>query len=933
MGTTSTPLSRRLIGRDADLDFVRRFLMGTSVTGGALVMTGDAGVGKSALLHTVAQDAQGTGCTVLRVTGVQFEADIGYSGLNQLLVPLLPHLECLDEAHRDALRVATGIGTGDAPDRLLVSTATLLLLRQVAQEMPVLLVVDDIPWLDRATALVFGFVARRLVGSKIGFLATSRSDSDGYFERAGLPEYVLKPLPDDSSHELLRAAHPQLAFSVRRRIVEVARGNPLALVELPEVLSSPQQQAEIGMPSILPLTERLKDLFAVRVAELPPGCRQALLLAALDGTGDLSVIEGGVGSSFVNDLGPAERARVVAIDLASYRLTFSHPLLASAVVETATSGERRDAHRELAESLIAHPERRAWHLGEATVTADETVAKQLDAAAQCILARGDAAGAIAALSRAARLSPLAQDRSRRLAQAAYIGADAGGGLRSASALLESARQADPATLHRSLMAVAATAHLLINTDSHVETAHGLLAGAIEAHLASPEPNDAFALSEALHTLYLLSWYSSRADLWEQFIRSIDQLGDDVCGLLWLVSRTFGDAARAGSEVVERLDQAHREVPDETDPSRIVRLGTASVFADRLPDLRAVTWRVVRQGRRGESPGRRYIAALFHLCGGYLFTGRWKEVDDLAEEGLKVCEDQGYMFYIWYFRYIQSFMAALRGETDTNRELTDQIKRWAAPRGAHGVVLWAAQTQALSALGSGDVEEAYRQACLISPPGELAPFIQVAVWSALDLVEAAMRTGRTDEARRHAHAVRNSSMAELSPRLRLHVAVIEALTDPDPEKSDQHFKMALSVPEARRWPFDHARAELLHGEFLRRVRRTAEARTQLSSALTTFRELGSALWAERAATELRAAGRSLPRGEGEAAHALLTPQEWEIATLAASGLTNKQIGERLYLSHRTIGFHLYQIYPKLGITTRVALRDALSAIEEKPRRSG
>ncbi|MFJ8364213.1 ATP-binding protein [Streptomyces sp. NPDC093984] len=923
----TTPVhSRPLIGRQDELDFIRRFFTEASVKGGALIVTGDPGIGKSALLDAVAQDAERLGCTVLRVAGVQFEADIGYSGLNQLLVPLLPHLDHLDEAHRDALRVATGIGSGAAPDRLLVSMATLLLLRRVAEEAPVLLIVDDVPWLDRSTAVVLGFVARRLIGSRVGFLATARSGSDGYFERGGLPEHVLQPLGDDSAHELLQTVHPRLAFSVRRRLVTEARGNPLALVELPSVLSGPQQQAEASMPSVLPLNERLKTLFAERVAELPAGCRHALLLAALDGTGDLSVIEEGIGASFVDDLGPAERSRVVTVDLASYRLAFTHPLLASAVVESATSGERRDAHRTLADTLTAHPERRAWHLGEAAFSADEEVAKLLETAAQRNLARGDATGAVAALSRAARLSPLPQDKSRRLAEAAYIGADAGGELRSASVLLDSARRVDPA-LRDSLLAAAATAHLLINTDGDVDTAHTLVVGAVEAHLAGPEPYDDFALAEALHTLLLLCWYGGRAELWKPLFQAMDRLGEAVPELLWLTAHTFGDAARTGVQALPRLDRVLRESSAETDPTRVIRMGTASVYPDRLGDLREASWRVIRQGRRGESPARRHLGALMHLCVEYLSTARWDEVDGFAEEGLRICEEQEFHFFVWYFRYCQAFTAAARGQTDTSRVLTDQIKQWAAPRGAHGAALWAAQARALCAMGSGDLEEAYRQSCLVSPPGELAPFVPHAMWNALDLVESAIRTGRTDEARDHAGAVRNSNMAALSPRMAAQVDVIEAITATGKE-AERHFEAALAG-EARRWPFEHARTELLYGEYLRRARNTGEARTHLSSALAAFRRLGATPWANRAAAELRAAGEILPRAAGEAPKAQLTPQELEIATLAATGLTNKQIGERLFLSHRTVGSHLYQIYPKLGITTRAALRDALASLDEGP----
>ncbi|MEU3985102.1 AAA family ATPase [Streptomyces sp. NPDC026672] len=918
--------ARLLVGRGEELDFVRRFFTNASVQGGALVVTGDAGIGKSALLDAVAGEARERGSTVLRVAGAQFEADISYSGLNQLLVPLLDHLDSLNEAHRDALRVAIGIGSGPAPERLLVSTATLLLLRQVAQAAPVLLVVDDVPWLDRSTAVVLAFVARRLIGSRIGFLAAARAHTDGYFERGGLPEFVLRPLADAPAHELLQACHPGLAPGVRRRIVAESHGNPLALVELPATLSEPQRQAETAMPVILPLNERLTALFAERVAELPPRCREVLMLAALDGTGDLSVIEeAALGAPYIDDLAPAERARVVAIDLASHRLTFTHPLLASAVVESATTGERRDAHRALAETLTAHPERRAWHLGEAAALPDEEVAKLLEAAAQRNLAKGDATGAVAALTRAARLSPLAQDKSRRLAEAAYIGADAGGELRNASALLDSARRADPA-LRGSLLAAAATAHLLINTDGDVDTAHSLLAGAVEAHPSVADATEEFALAEALHTLLLLCWYGGRAELWTPLLAALDRLGDAAPELLWVVSRTFGDAARTGADGLARLDAVLSRLPEETDPTRIIRIGTASVYPDRLADVREASWRVVRQGRRGESPVRRHLGALMHICLDHFFTGRWDEADALADEGLRLCEEQEYNFFVWYFRYCQAVLSAVRGQNDTNRVLTEQIIQWSAPRGAHGAAVWGAQARALSALGGGDFEEAYRQSCLVTPPGELAAFVPHAMWGALDLVESAVRTGRTAEARAHSAALRASAMADLSPRLRLLVRAAGALTAADHEAAEL-YEAALADSDARRWPFEHARVQLLYGEQLRRARSTGAARTQLSNALAVFRGLGATPWAERAATELRAAGESLPREAGEGGRAaVLTPQEREIAALAASGLTNKQIGERLFLSHRTVGSHLYQIFPKLGITSRAALRDALAALD-------
>ncbi|WP_320779346.1 AAA family ATPase [Streptomyces sp. CRN 30] len=415
------PAGTPLVGRDEDLAYIRSFLTDSQVHGAALLLRGEAGVGKTAVLDAVAQGAARHGVQVLRANGVQFEADISYAGLNQLLVPLFDDFDVLDTVHRDALRVAVGIGSGPVPDRLLTSTAALL-LRTLAARTPLLIVVDDLPWLDRATNAVLGFVARRLVGSRIGFLAASREGIDGFFESSGLTEHRLGPLTDASSAELLVLAHPDVSPAVRRRIASEARGNPLALVELPRALTAEQRTTLAAVPSVLPLSERLQALFAARVAALDGRCRDLLLIAALDGTDDLATIEAaGADRAVVDDLAPAEQDRLIVISADNRRLSFRHPLIGSAVVEQATAADRRRAHQALAEALEDQPERRAWHLGEAAAGPDETVAALLEEAARRRLRRGDALGAVAALTRAAGLSPAPADESRRLAEAAGRG--------------------------------------------------------------------------------------------------------------------------------------------------------------------------------------------------------------------------------------------------------------------------------------------------------------------------------------------------------------------------------------------------------------------------------------------------------------------------------------------------------------------------------
>ena len=390
-------------------------------------MLGEAGAGKTLLLDAAAHAASESGIRVLRARGVEFEAGMSFSGLNQALLPVLGEFSELTATHRDALNVALGLGEGQPPDRLVVSNATVALLRGASIDRPLLLIVDDLPWLDRSSAGVLGYAARRVAGSRIGFLAASRTEEESFFDRVVLPELELRPLDAQAAGSLVDARFPTLAPNVRDRMLAEAQGNPLALLELPAVLSDAQRTALEALPAALPPGRRLQALFASRVRELPAPSRQLLLLMALDGTGELRLLNTtAAGSSWLEHLGAAEKSRLAYVDEATRRPAFRHPLIRSAVVELATGEERRQAHRELAGLWADHADRRAWHLAHATVGPDEQVAESLEQAAYQILRRGDGVGAIAALTRAAELSPRGSDRGRRLAEAAYIGADVAG---------------------------------------------------------------------------------------------------------------------------------------------------------------------------------------------------------------------------------------------------------------------------------------------------------------------------------------------------------------------------------------------------------------------------------------------------------------------------------------------------------------------------
>jgi DNA-binding CsgD family transcriptional regulator len=913
-----------LVGRGAALESIRGFLDATD-RGGALLVSGAAGVGKTVLLDAVAEAAVASGSRVLRAAGVEFEADVSYSGLNQILFPFYEAFGELEAAHADALRVALGFGSGAPPERLVLSNATLMLLRHVAKASPVLLIVDDLPWIDRASAAVLGFVARRLTGTRVTFLGSLRSGSETFFNGGGLPEYEVPPLDGESAQLLLNTRFPTLAGRVRQRLLSVAEGNPLALLELPTALSGEQRVALETLPPVLPLSQRLQALFVSRVSALSLSARRLLLLATLEGTGNLAVVQASARQagyeSDLEDLAPAEQDRLVAFHEGTRRLVFRHPLIRSAVVDACSSAERRAAHRALAQVLVSHPERRAWHLGEASVEPDEQVAGLLEQAARRIAARGDAVGAVAALVRAADLSPQDSNRARRLAEAAYIGADATGQLRNASELLEGARLADP-ELIGSLHFAAAAVFLIINGDGDIDTAHRLLVGAVEAGTHHYDAQDG-ALNDALHLLLLLCFFSGRAELWDPLYATLRRLRPEPPALLSVAAKTFSDPVRSGAGALNQLESVLSDLQKETDPGRIVRAGTGALYLDRLADVREPSWRVVLQGRDG-GPPRRHIGALMHLCLDDYLTGKWDECLELADEGTQVCHDSGYRFFTWYFWYCQAVVAAVRGDDEAVDRLTGQITRWATPRGVGVALHYTRHVRTVAAAGRGDFDSAYQHATALGPAGSFPSHVPHALWVAFDVVEAAVRTGRHTAAVAHVHAIREADIAALSPRLRLLAAGSAALCAADDDEAVRLFEEALDKAGAERWPFDLARVRLAYGERLRRAQSNADAREPLRQAYDAFTLLGAGPWEDRAAKELRATGWGAPRTT--ASGDVLTPQEREIADLAASGLTNKQIAERLYLSHRTIGAHLYQIFPKLGIGSRAALRDALDALE-------
>lgn len=905
----------RLIGREHELKVVEEFVLRVACDGDALVLYGEAGVGKTVLLDAAERVAAASGVPVIRTDGIEVESDLAYAALLRLLTPILPRLDGMSREQRRTLATALGLDEGPPPDRLAVSNAVRALLGSAGGDGPLLVIVDDLPWLDRMSAVVLAFVARRLAGTRIGFLGAFRTGESSFFDGGGLAAVEVMPLGRTAAADLVDRSFPALPPRARRQVLDEAAGNPLALLELPVRVAERRDERRTG--PTLPLSRRLEQLFAARVDPLPAATRRALLLAALDATGDLGILLAAFGANAIDDLAPAERAQLIRVDGQRRRLVFRHPLTRSAVIAMSTEEQRRALHAAIAAQMPDQPDRRAWHLAQAAEAPDESIAVLLEHTADRNLSRGDAVGAVAALLRAADLTPAGRDRGRRLARAAYVGAEITGDIGSVPRLLAEAQHADPGGADALAAAVAAAAYLL-NGEGDVNAAHRMLFGAIAVREVLDGSDN--GLIEALWFLIAICVFGGRAELWQSMDGLIARFAPPPPRYLTVLAKTFGDPAHQALPVLDELDELIVESSRESDPALVARVAIAGAYVDRQRAYRGAVQAVVDHGRHGGAVTSQ-IQTQVILANDDWFAGQWDEALELCDEGIRLCELHGYPLLRWLYVHQDALIAAARGRTEHARAAAGAMTRWAAPRGVGLLLAYGHGIEALASLGRGRYQEAFVHASAITAPGELQPYVPYTLWTALDLVEAAVRAGLRTEAARHVGALRDLDVPAISPRLALVTAGAAGMVSPD-GRFAEHFEAALAVAGVERWPFEQARVQLSYGQRLRHGRATVEARRHLGDAFDTFRRLDATPWAARAGKELRAAGGV--RGKLQAGGiAALTPQQREIAMMAAAGLTNKQIAERLFVSPRTVSTHLYQIYPKLGVTTRAGLRDALS----------
>ncbi len=899
-----------LYGRDAELDSIQALLDGARLGhGGALVVRGEPGIGKSAIVDAVIPRAEGF--TVLRTLGVEAEHTWSYAGLQMLLHPLLHRIDNLPAAQAEALRTALGMGDGTsrAAQRLQVGLAVLNLLVDASAHRPVYVVIDDAHWLDRDSTDALLFAARRMTTESIGMVLVVRDGFAPEFPAPGIPELTLGPLDIEASQAILDTRSDSVPFTSRDWILRLAEGNPLALLELPVADHEDPLRTTEASNSRYSTTSRIRQAFTERIIALPESTRTLLLVAAAEETGETAVIAEAAEKLGANlcDLEPAE-----IDDLARYhlgRIEFVHPLIRSAAYHSATRARRIDAHRALSEAFGNGDIRHARHLAAATTGLDEKAAAALESIASYEAERGGCVAEMVALERAASFTPESEERARRLvaaSQTAYVA-----GL--VDKAVELAEKAERLTENHELLARTALIRATILSWAGDAGAFEVWMASAEHYAVNGHENTGYPLLRGVWNAWetgdfgkveyaneLATRFGGSNNTWAK------RLARAAAGLNrrpWVNAGEAVDALRSLYDYYQPLHDDFRRFD-------LVLAARWRLLAGDVPAAHAAASEKVRDCREAGATSP-LIQALLVQAQTQLHYGRYADAQSAATSAIELAHEQHDRRALMQGRvWVLLPIAAIRGEERRCRELVAA----AIEDAPEDSVIPADTALGLLDLGLGRHEAAFDRMHRIaegSTPMEILTQVPT-------LVEAAFRCGRLGEVKEvfgwfadWADATGRSYWEALVERCR-------AMLEPDDE-AGAHYARAVELHRADDVdPFERARTELAYGEWLRRERRINEARAHLREATEVFERLGAVPWTERAQGELRAAGDSSAIEAKPDLAEKLTPQELQVVRLAADGLTNRQIGEQLFVSPRTVGYHLYNAYPKLGVSSRTEL---------------
>jgi DNA-binding CsgD family transcriptional regulator len=898
------------VGRDRELQVIADLLGRVEVRGGALVVQGDPGIGKSFLLEDAAQRARRSGFRVLRTTGVESEAALPFAGLHELLIPVLSAADSLPGPQRLALLTAFGMAESAAPDPYLVALAALELLAEAAAAAPLLVLAEDAHWLDAPTCQALAFVARRLASEPIVLLAALRPAPRSPLLGAGLDEMILSGLDDEAAARLLRAKAPRLSAAVRDSVLVNAVGNPLALLELPVAMDG---SLVAGLPTdAAPLTVRLERAFATRLAELPAPTRAVLVAAAVDDRDDLEEILRAASWAAGSDigaeaLGPAIRAGLIRDADDPDTVTFRHPLVRSATRREAGEAEIRRNHDVLAALVANEPDRRAWHRAAAAALPDEEVALELEAAAGRARARGGATCALAAQRRAAQLTPDRSRRGGRLLDAAETAYEVGD-----HALAESLRgKAEALPLDLKARSRAAWLRGAFDDGQPGDTA-GMRELIDLAERSRREGHTDVALQLLFGAARRCWWGEPGPDVRRALIETAERLhiGMDDPRMLAVIAITA--PLERGAEIIRQL--ADRSPTVDADPAAAGMVAMAALVVGDFEYATTVISEIIKvlrdEGRLGLLSQFLLLNSVGAFCLGDLDVSRQS-----AEEATTLAQETGQPVWAALAQRNVAALAALCGDFDSAESRLEPVARGAFASGNASILNGVLLARGLIALGREQYDIAYEHLSRMFDVTDPAYHPVQHYFQLGYLAEAALHSGNQRRAKDLLAQIAPRAQASGSPGIGIAMRHARALLADD-DVAEAEYKAALASDNAR-WPYHRARLELAYGRWLRRQRRVMESREPLRAAANTFDLLGVRPWADRARRELDVAGEA-GRAPEAGGWDLLSPQERQIAGLVAEGLTNREIAQRLYLSHRTIDSHLYRIFPKLGISSRTQL---------------
>jgi DNA-binding CsgD family transcriptional regulator len=919
-GQTAGRAASGLFGRERELS-VLTALVDRSIGGhgGALVVTGEAGVGKSALLAEVAGRAEARGTQVLTVAGVPSEAHWAFAGLHQLLRPVLHRVHGLAPRQRAALLGGFGRSGETRPELFLVALAALEMIGDSHDCRPVLLVAEDAQWLDQPTCAVLAFVARRLAAQPVAMLIASRDGYGGWWDSGELPVLRLERLAQRTAELLLDARAHGLDGPTRRRLLDVAVGNPLALVDLPGVLRSEQVGDEPPGLLELPLTGRLERAFAGQQAHLPTVTRVVLLVAAANDGDQLaetlsaSAIVCGADVP-IDAVTAAVAARL--LEIAGDRVRFRHPVMRSAIYQAAGPVRRRAAHAALSEVLRDRPERRIWHQAAAALGPHEQLASALERTAEQAESRGAMAVAVRAQQRAAELSEHPRRQGTRLLRAAELAFDLG---RSAAGrrLMGSAEALDLGRADRDRLSW--LREIYRSTDRPLAVRDGSVAVIAGRVRFDDRPDLAVKL---LHSLAQRCWWGNADDRTRAAVLAaaarMPPAGYEPARLAILAC---ADPVGQSRRVLDRIATMTPDAGQDPTAMHLVGIAASAVWAF---DVALAFLDIGVDGLRAQGRLRPLAQALGAQAWALVHLARQSQAVSVGEEAWLLARETGQPRWAAIARLAQATIAAERGDLPGTESMIRDAELTLRAGGTAPLPALTQFVRGRGAVAHHRYAEGLDHHARTLDPLDPAYHPYIGAWGLSDLVEAAAHTDRTASALCHLADLETLAAATAGSLLRATAGFARPMVAADAD-AERLYRHALGHDLAN-WPSYRGRMLLLYGSWLRRRRRVAESRGALRAARAGFDALALPGLAELARGELRASGETGdhrdPRPWGE-----LTPQELRIARLAATGLSNREIGERLCLSHRTVGYHLHRIFPKLGITSRSQLHAAVTGPQE------